>query len=316
MGFIVTTLVDGIEVDSQAVNDATELKDNNFVVFNKESELSVNGGDVFKGGTDGSVDGSAHEKARNAFETISCNIVAVPTTDKEIQDAYIAYVKRQRDEYGIKFQIVLPSIEREAPINHEGVISYVNEVANPVKDKQSDLCYWLAGAEAGVPVQSSITAKYYDGNFTVKANATRADQTKAIRAGEILFHKVGDDVVILRDINTFTKVERGDEEKKSTEFSSNQVIRVLDGITTETARIFNTYFLGKRGNTSLQRAELRNQLLRIRETYEQIGAIDEYDPTTLVINRGAKPNEVVGSDGIRPVQAMDTLYFTIIYVSD
>lgn len=314
MGFIVTTYVDGVEVDSQAVNTAEDLKDNAFVVFNKEQELSVNGGDTFSGGTDGSVDGTAHQKARDAFEMVSTNVIAVPSTDKEIQDAYIEYVKRQRDEYGVKFQIVLPAIERETPINYEGVIEYINEVSDPIKDAKTDLCYWLAGAEAGCEVQNSCTAKKYDGRFNVSAKVTRADQTKAIKNGQILFHRDGEDVVILRDVNTFTTVEKGDEDRKSTEFSSNQVIRVLDGITTDSANLFNRYYLGKRGNTDIQRAGLKAELVEIRTGYATLGAIEPYDETLMEIRQGAKPNEVIGRDGIRPIQAMDTLYLTIEYL--
>lgn len=314
MGYIVTTLVNGIEVDKQAVDTQTELIDNDFVVFNKEQELSVNGGDVFSGGVDGISSGESHEKARAAFESTNMNVIAVPTTDKGIQDAYIEYVKSSRED-GIKFQIVMPSIEREFPINHEGVIEYVNEVTNPINDAQVDLCYWLAGAEAGCKVQSSCTAKAYDGTFKISSRVTREDQTKAIRQGKILFHSVGDDSVILRDINTLIKINAEDVERKHKDFSNNQVIRTLDGISTESATVFNSYFLGKRQNTSTERASLALELQKIREKYAQIGAIDTYDASQLVILPGQKPNEVIGRDAIRPLQCMDILYLQIVYQS-
>lgn len=314
MGFIVRTLVDGIEVDAQAVDTYEDLQDNNFVTFDLEAELSINGGDVFSGGTDGTTNGEAHQKARDAFENLNMNIIAVPSKEKEIQDAYIEYVKRLRDE-GQKFQIVMPAIDRIPKINHEGVIEYVNTVKNPVKDEKTDLCYWLAGAEAGCKVQSSCTAKEYDGTFDISAKVTRADQTKALSNGQILFHTVGDTAVILKDINTLTKIEKEYQTSKHLDFGVNQVVRVMDGIVMETATVFNTYFLGKRPNTVGERAELRNQLLKIRENYQQISAIDTYDAAQLVILPGQKPNEVIGRDAIKPLQAMDTLYFEITYQS-
>lgn len=314
MGFIVRTLVDGIEVDAQAVNTYDELIDNDFVTFDLEAELSINGGDVFSGGTDGSVDGQAHQKVRDAFENQDFNVLAVPTTDKEIQDAYVEYVKRLRDQ-GIKFQIVMPALLRPEKINYEGVIEYVNEVTNPIKNAKTDLCYWLAGAEAGCKVQNSCTAKVYDGVFDISAKVTTADQTKALRNGQILFHTVGEDVVILRDVNTLTTIERADLESKHKDFGNNQVVRVLDGISTESAACFNTYFLGKKPNSDGHRAELRNQLLKIREAYAQINAIDTYDASQLVILPGQKLNEVIGRDAIRPMQCMDTLYLQITYLS-
>ena len=315
MGYIVRTLVDGVEVDSQTVDTYDELQDNSFVTFDLETELDINGGDVFSGGTDGTVNGEAHQKAREIFESVSFNILAVPSKEKEIQDAYIEYVKRLRDE-GQKFQIVLPAINRETKINYEGVIEYANRVTNPIVDAQTDLCYWVAGAEAGCKVQNSCTAKEYDGQFTISAKVTRAEQRKALQNGQILFHSVGDTVVILRDINTLTKINKGDVQTKHKDFGTNQVVRVLDGIVMESAEVFNSMFLGKRANTLAARTELRNQLLKIREHYETISAIDTYDPTQLVINPGQKPNEVVGRDAIRPLQAMDTLYLEITYISE
>lgn len=315
MGFIVRTLVDGVEVDAQNVDTYEDLQDNNFVTFDLEAELSINGGDVFSGGTDGTVNGEAHQKARDAFESLSFNIVAVPSKEKEIQDAYIEYVKRLRDE-GQKFQIVLPAISREEKINYEGVIEYVNTVTNPIVDAQTDLCYWLAGAEAGCKVQSSCTAKEYDGVFDISAKVTRADQRKALQNGQILFHTVGDTKVILRDVNTLTKIDKADTQTKHKDFGTNQVVRVLDGIVMESAEVFNSMFLGKRANSDAARTELRNQLLKIREHYETISAIDTYDASQLVISQGQKPNEVVGRDAIRPLQAMDTLYLEITYLSE
>lgn len=295
--------------------DVDYISDNSFVVFNKEGVLEVNGGDVFSGGSDGTVTALSHEKARNAFETVYLNVIAVPSTDQEIQDAYISYVKRLRDEFGIKFQIVLPAINRQESINYEGVIEYINKVTNPIVDMTTDLCYWLAGAEAGCQVQSSCTAKVYDGRFDISANVTRSDQRRAIQKGQILFHTVGDDKVILRDLNTLIKIEKADQTRKSLDFSSNQVVRVFDGIMIETANVFNNFFLGRRNNDDTQRAELRNQLLKVRERYAQIGAIAPYDQSLLTINAGAKPNEVIGRDGIMPLQAMEILYFTIEYVN-
>ena len=293
--------------------DATQLVDNDFVIFKKEKELfEENGGDTFKGGGSKVVNQASHQAAREIFENLDFNILAVPTTDLDEQNRYIQYVKDLRDD-GCKFQIVLPAIARPQPINYEGVIEYVNRVDNPIVDEQTDLCYWLAGAEAGCKVQNSCTAKVYDGVFNVSAKVTRADQSKAINSGQILFHNVGDDAVILKDINTLTNISAEDIGSKSLDFANNQVIRVIDGISTETANVFNNYFLGKRPNNDTGRAELKNQLLKIREHYEQINAIEDYDSTELVVMQGQKLNEVIGQDGIRPLQAMDTLYFQITY---
>ena len=55
-----------------------------------------------------------------------------------------------------------------------------------------------------------------------------------------------DEVRVLRDINSFTSFVA----EKNSDFSSNRVVRVLDGIANDVARIFGQYYLGKRSNNA------------------------------------------------------------------
>ena len=47
-----------------------------------------------------------------------------------IRDRYVNYVKRLRDENGIKFQVVIHDPENEIPADYEGCIRVPNKVAD------------------------------------------------------------------------------------------------------------------------------------------------------------------------------------------
>lgn len=298
--------------------DGSKLIDNDYVVFDKSAILLETGGDVFSGGTVGSIKGSNYAEAKDLFEAYHFNTLALPTTDKQTQDMFVEYTKHMRDEEGVKFQLVIPhSPERNDSINYEGVIEYspINTVTDE-KYKDNGLTFWLAGAEAACPVQSNLTGLVYDGEFEVEAKVTRVQQRSSIMGGQVLFNKMGDSVVLLRDINTLTSVEEGST-SKSDDFKKNQTIRVLDGLVQETADCFNNFFVRQHlANTEVNRAELRNQLIKIRQRYATIGAINGYDESLMQIEPGEKLSDVIGNDGVSVSGAMEFLYFSLRLVQE
>ena len=208
--------------------------------------------------------------------------------------------------------VIPPCAERHEPINHEGIITY--SAINTVTDENytdTGLVYWLAGAEAACKVQSNLTGTVYNGEFEIEAKVTRDQQKKSIEGGEILFNKMGDEVVVLRDVNTLVSIPDGSK-LKNDDFKKNQTIRTLDGLATETANTWNNFFLAAHlNNTEVNRAELKNQLIKIRQHYATIGAIDTYDESLMQIQAGEKLSDVIGQDGVSVAGAMEFLYFTI-----
>lgn len=318
MAYIVKTFVDGVEMNAQYVTKYADLVDNDFVTFDKDVRLSVNGGDNFTGGeTKETVTLQDYQNALDRFETQYFNVLALPSTDKELQDLFINYTIRQRDEYGIRFQLVIPYLEnRNEDINHEGIIQFNNNVVSDTFNTKSALTYWFAGALAGVKVQNSVTALTYDGNFEIADNYTRNELKQSIKKGYMVLHKVGDDYVILKDINSLIRINKEYIEKKNLEFRNNQTVRVIDDIAIASANLFNTFFLGKYQNTTVSRAELKNQLIKIRQYYASIQAIAPYDESLIEIKEGRLPNEVIANDGIQPLNCIDTLYLTINLISE
>lgn len=310
MAYIVSTYLNGIKVDSQSVAKSSELKDNPYVEFNKKIRLTETAGDVFTGGENGETTGQGHQEARDAFESYAFNILNVPLTDKDELKAYYNYTKRQREEYGVKFQMVCPYVE-DTNFNYEGVIQYGNTVKDSGVDPVTSLSYWIAGAEAGCQIQNSVMGEAYTGRYNVDAKVTRARQIEAINKGILLFHNVGNVPVVLKDINSLTTITSDDSDKKSEDFKNNQTIRVVDGRATQISQIFNNRYLAKMANTDVNRAMLKTEVINTALELANIQAIEPYDESLTSFEMGNTIRDVIGYEAIQPTNAMEKLFMTI-----
>ena len=104
--FDVALYLDNEKVDAQTVSKMADLKDNAFVDWKKGATLAVNAGLALTGGTNGSVTAANHQKYLERIESYSFNAMGVVTTDEAVKTLYANFVKRLRDEEGIKFQTV------------------------------------------------------------------------------------------------------------------------------------------------------------------------------------------------------------------
>lgn len=299
--FDVQTYLGATLVDEQkAVASASELVKNDFVTFKTEATLSLTAGTPLTGGVNGTVTPVEHQKAMDEFESYGFNVLACDSIDSGTKALYEAYTKRLRDEVGAKFQLVVHNYKSD----HEGVIT----IHNKAVEGDSELVYWVAGATAGCPINESNTNKIYNGEYTVdfEGAKTQTELENLIKAGKFVFHRVGSDIRVLEDINslvTFT-------EAKGQDFSSNQVIRVLDQIAIDTANIFNNRYLGKVPNDQSGRISLWNDIVRHRTELQGLRAIETYNKEELVIEQGEKKKSVVISEVITPIVAMTQLYIT------
>lgn len=92
----VITYLGTVKVDEQTVGKAEQLTANDYVRF-KNTELSTTAGTPLSGGTNGTVDGSAHQSYINKIEPYSFNMMGVVTADSGTKKLYAAFVKRMRD---------------------------------------------------------------------------------------------------------------------------------------------------------------------------------------------------------------------------
>lgn len=287
-------------LDKQTVSQMSELVDNDYVTWKSEAVLSETAGEPLSTGTNGTVNGLAHQTFLDKAESYYFNILGCVSTEDEIKSLYVAYTKRLRDEVGAKFQLVVHNKEAD----YEGVINVINDVEeSPV----SSLVYWVTGAEASCAVNASLLNKKYDGEFTVKADYTQSQLEGFINAGKFAFHNVGNDVRVLSDINTLLTVS----DTKGDVFKENQTIRVCDQIANDIANIFNTRYLGVVPNDANGRISLWNDIVKHHQQLQDIRAIENFTSEDITVAQGDSKKAVVVYDKVTVVNAMAQLYMTV-----
>jgi len=301
--FDVSTLVDNVKVDLQTVANTSELASNNFVDWITSATLELTAGMPLTGGTSGdSVTGTEYQEFLDKIESYSFNTLGCLSTEKTIQDLFIAFTKRMRDEIGAKFQTV---VYKRSDADYEGVISIENKV---IGDIESSLVYWVTGITAGCPINKSNTNRKYDGEFIVDVNYTQTQLSDALSEGKFMMHNSNGDVYTLEDINSFKTYTT----VKNEDFGSNQTVRVIDQIAIDIAKIFNTQYLGKMPNNDSGRVSFWNEIVKHHQELEKMQAIENFKTDNVTVAKGDDKKSIVINDEITPMNAMTKLYMSVI----
>lgn len=298
----VITYLGTVKVDTQTVTAANELVANDYVAFKSDAVLEATAGEVLTGGTNGTVDGTAHQNYLNKIESYTFNTMGVVTTDDTTKKLYAAFNKRLRDEMGVKFQLVVYRLAAD----YMGVINLKNKITDAGYSEAS-LIYWVTGAESGCEVNRSCQNKRYDGEFTIDTDYTQNDLKQALKNGEFVLHRVNTDVRILDDINSMVTVSDICGEV----FKDNQTIRVIDQLANDDAVIFNTKYLGTIPNNASGRTALWSDLVKIRKELQRMGAIENFKDSDVTVTAGESKKAVVVASAITVVNAMSKLYMTV-----
>lgn len=295
----VSTYLGTKEVDKQTIKQVSELVDNDYVTFTMET-LEVTAGKALTGGTNGDVSGEAHQNFLDKLESYQVNAVGCTAKDQSTSNLYVQYVKRLRDEQGIKFQVVLYN----NAANYEGVVN----VKNSTVEDESALVYWVTGVIAGCEINKSNTNKTYDGEYTINADYTQAQLETSIDSGEFVLHKVGDEIRVLVDINSLvdTTSEKGEV------FKSNQTIRVLDQIASDVASVFNSKYLGKIANNEAGRTSLWSDIVTLFKDYQTLQAIENFEDDDISVEIGNDKKSVTINTSVQVINAMEKLYMTVV----
>lgn len=299
--YLGTTLVDKQTV----LPNSDNLADTDFVVWKTNVTLTATAGLAFTGGSNGSaVTTAEHQAALNALEAYQPNIIGCLSATAEVISLYIAWTKRLRDDLGVKLQAV---VYRTNTADHEGIISLENTVSDSGAVAYA-LIPWVAGANAGCAINKSLTNVIYNGEYTPNVAYTQVALEAALKAGKFMFHKVGDSIRVLQDINTFLTVSA----EKSSDFSSNQTVRILDQIANDIAVLFNTKYLGQVPNDAAGRISLWNDIVKHHQEMQTIRAIEDFKPENVVVAAGSTKKSVMVNDVVTPVNAMEQLYMTVV----
>ena len=299
----VTTMIGEIKVDVQTVTNSSELVSNDYVEF-KESELTETVGAKLTGGTNlASVTGTQHQAFLDLLESYSFNVLGCTSTDDIIKKLYVQWTKRMRDEIGVKLQCVVHRVAAD----YEGAINLQNKVLDSGAPENA-LVYWLTGAEASCVVNATLTNTKYDGEYTIDTKFTQSELAAGIKAGQLLFHNNAGEPYVLTDINSLTTitVEKGED------FTSNQVIRVLDQIGNDIAMLFNTKHLGHTRNIESGREALWKDIVAHHQELERIQALENFDPKAVTVEKGPTKKSVIVNDPVTPVACMEILYMTVV----
>lgn len=299
--FDVKTVVGTTVVDEQTVAKAADLVANKFVTW-KDAELTVTAATPLSGGSNGAVDGAAYQAYLDKIESYTYNTMGVVVTDETTKTLFASFVKRLRDEMGIKFQLVLYN----KAADYYGTINVKNKVTDEGWSEAS-LVYWVTGVSAGCEVNRSNQNKVYNGEFTVDTNYTQNQLAAAIKAGEFTLHKVGSDVRVLEDINSMvtTSDTQGDI------FKDNQTIRVIDQIANDIAVLFNTKYLGVVPNDNAGRTSLWSDIVKHHQQLNDIRAIEDFADSDVSVAQGNTKKSVVVTGAVTVVNAMGKLYMTV-----
>lgn len=317
--FIVTTYLTTNDVrktiDKQtSVAKASDLVDNDYVVFSKNGNLVATAYTALTGGTNGTaVTTKDYQDGLDYLEPYYFNVLAYPGSDDTVKNLLIAFTTRCRNQTGAKFQLV---VHGKTGINNEGVISVQNNVTDSGYEVGS-LVYWVAGQEASCNINQSVGNRLYNGEFTVNTKYKQYELEQSIRDGMFMFHTVADpvagkvqgDVRVLKDVNTFTDFSKD----KNRDFSLNQVIRVLDNWAIDGGRLFNNNYLGKVQNDDEGRKSLWADLVYLAEEYQRVRAIQGFDDKDIEIpKQGTNKEDVIVNVTIQPTVAMEKLYMTVV----
>ena len=301
--FDVKTVLDTNIVDEQTVEKAEDLVANDFVTFQQNAELAVTAATPLTGGTNGTINGTAYQNYLDKIESYAFHTMGVVVTDETTKALFHSFVKRMRDEMGVKFQLVLYQYNTA---DYCGTISVKNKVLDDGWSEAA-LIYWVTGISAGCAVNKSNQNRKYTGEFQIDTDYTQSELQSAMESGEFVFHRVGSDVRVLEDINTLVTIS----DTQGAVFQDNQTIRVIDQVANDIAVLFNTKYLGVVPNNAAGRNSLLSDIVKHHEQLSDINAIENFTDADLTISAGNTKKSVVVQDAITVVHTMDKLYMTV-----
>lgn len=299
---------DGIQVFEQLGAAAmADLQANDYVNWIATATIGLTAGTPLTGGTDGTVSDGSYQTFLDKIEAYSFNTLGLISNKETLKGLFANFTKRMRDQVGAKFQCVL---YRNNSFDYEGVISVENRLIGETGNETDSAAavYWTTGAQAGCEVNKTLTNATYKGEYTFDVDYTQKQLEDALKAGKLIFHKVGDTVRVLEDINTFVSFT----DDKNSDFSSNQTMRVLDQIGNDIANLFNSKYLGKVPNDNAGRISLWNDIVKHHQELETIRAIEDFEPDRLTVEQGDIKKSVLVTDYVTPVNAMAQLYMTVV----
>lgn len=311
-GFSIVTWLDAKEVDRQTVETITEVVSNDWLDFSalEGATLQINAGVSLLGGTDGTVTNSDYAAFLSAIETHSFDAIACTSSETDVKNLFVAFVKRMINDEGRYMQGVIPDI---ATADFEGIISVKNGVYLEGGEHVPNTiaCAYIAGATAAVPLSESLTEALYQGAVDVDRRYTTSEQKVLASTGQMVFIPSGtqsNKAIIQKDINTLTTFD----DTHTYAMSKNKVIRIIHYLANGIDAIGRNWFIGKTPNDEVGRSQLhRNLLTDLFRELERQRALRDVTPEDIVVNKGVNIDAVTVDYSAKVVDVIEIIYNTI-----
>ena len=304
-GFDVVTYLDGVEMDNQTVTAISGLAANDYVVFSGTGDISAAAAAALTGGTDGTASGTTYSAYLTAVEVENFNVIGYPGDDTNTKALFVSFVKRLREDEGKKIVCVLA----EQAAGYEGVINVKNGgiLEDGTTLTAAQAVAGVTGASAAAEMNQSLTNTAYDGAVDAATKYTKSQYEAAVKAGEFVFYGENQKARVLTDINSLTTFTSA----KTSDFTSNRLIRVLDSWANDVARIFGASYIGLITNNDTGRQLFKADLVSLALQYQQIEAISNFDSADITIEQGNGKRDVVVNCQLQPNDSMEKLYMTV-----
>lgn len=302
--FTVQTVVDGAVKHTQTGKTVADLQENDWVVFSGTGDLAASAGTSLSVGNDGTVSSAAYSAFLTVLEPYTFNILIYDGTDSTVQAAYVAFIKRMRDNLGKKCQAVMAGVES----NSDAVISVRNgvELSDGTVMTAQRATWWVGGAEAGANYSESLVYAQYPDAVNVSPRLTASEIDEALSKGQIVFFEEFGSVKVVSDINTLTAYTPD----KGEAFGLNQVIRTLDTIANDIYKNFSQNYIGKIQNNAPGRDLLKAWIVGYLNEIQANGGIQNFVADDVIVEAGEAINSVLITLAIQPVAAVEKIYIT------
>lgn len=306
--FIVQTLLDGQDVDSQVVSAISGLVSNAYIDWSGTGALAVNTGVSLAGGTNGEAGISNYSDLMDALELENFNVVIYDGENATIQDAYVDFVKRLSNREGIKCQAVIcnasPNPDNECVIN---CYPQALSLSDGSQLTAPQITWWVGGAEAGANVNESLTYATHPNAVDFSPKLNSAAQETAIQSGQFALISNKGNVQVLTDINSFRTyaVEKGKA------FSKNRVVRTVFGLCNDVYDVFSRYYIGAVSNDEEGRKALKGEILGLMNRYQGIRALQNVEVDDVTVLKGVDSDAVVVEIYCQPVDSIEKIYINI-----
>ena len=282
--YTIDVYVDNAKAEKITLQNADDLKNAtsewvDFVYDESLSDIPATAGLKLSGGSNGTTSPETINDFFNAVGFRQVDAFALNTEVVEYQTLLATWTMDQRENKmkGIRAVCI------EQLVDSEGVISTHNQ---GYKTKDYDVTpglftLFVAGAEAGCPLNQSLASRTIDGAIDV-INPVEDDIVEDLLTEGyfLLTYDVDGAVCIEEDNNTLITYT----DAKPKDMRLNQAVRVLDFISYKTAFIFAKQYAGKFTNTEIARTQFRSDILAgVYDYLYKLGAIEAYDSEADVV---------------------------------